>query len=52
MMPQLFIGGIDQRIRQSAILSFTNPYLLERPDLIDPAVELIGFADQVFGPLL
>jgi hypothetical protein len=31
---------------------FRKPYLLEGPDLIDLAVELIGFAGRVFGPLL
>ena len=34
------------------ILLWHNPYLLKRPDRVDPAIELMGFTGCVFEPLL
>ena len=30
---------------------FINPYLMERPDRVDPAVDFVGFRRGVFRPL-
>ena len=38
--------------RRCIVPLFPNPHLLERPDLVDPALDFEGFRGRVFGGLL